>query len=423
MVDPSYDTVPTAASPDEIISKVIQSVDANIAEMDAFCQETLAKLTTKLDALLEGCGGTLEQCRDAVRQRIDTQVQYLIGDSTTCRDAISAQLHLRMDEYFLQLGLQYPGITDSPATIVENSVETWQQQQRQLIANSPFEWMKAGACAPSESEALAGYAYLGIDPSQLHRYTDVNSGYYAGTFNGESVLMICFPVGDTINGGQPQPGPITIPGGANGSSPPQGVCYDADTVRQACERAGGRWTGSECLFSPSMPGNNGTVNTGDNSACPGGSLVVRDLAGNICTLTCSSTNTVDGKVIYDLAPPALLWCNPCPPGNFTVRDRRTNVVGNSCKATCVASESSPGNAVLELETGSELYCGPCGKPSDNPVGIEQPEAYRFQQRQQPWFRDMVNWAGQHVVDYVNSQTSQEYFDQQNREIDSLLTGR
>ena len=46
----------------------------------------------------------------------------------------------------------------------------------------------------------------------------------------------------------------------------------------------------------------------------------------------------------------------------------------------------------------------------NPVNIEQPEAFRFQQRGQPWFRQAIDWAGKDFTDYQNSSTFKEYFD-------------
>ena len=49
-------------------------------------------------------------------------------------------------------------------------------------------------------------------------------------------------------------------------------------------------------------------------------------------------------------------------------------------------------------------------PWSDPVGIEQPEAFRFQQRMQPWFRDAIDWMDQSKRDLINATTAQEYID-------------
>lgn len=44
----------------------------------------------------------------------------------------------------------------------------------------------------------------------------------------------------------------------------------------------------------------------------------------------------------------------------------------------------------------------------NPVGIEQPGAFRFQQRLQPWYRDMIEWSGELSRMFANSSSEAQF---------------
>lgn len=46
----------------------------------------------------------------------------------------------------------------------------------------------------------------------------------------------------------------------------------------------------------------------------------------------------------------------------------------------------------------------------NPVGIEQPGAFRYQQREQPWYRDMITWGGEQAQLFANSATEKDFIE-------------
>lgn len=241
-------------------------------------------------------------------------------------------------------------------------------------------------------------------------------GYQAGIFISPTAIRDTNVTGPS----GPQPpgindGPVAPDGNGNtgtggtpgGPSPPGDTCNDS-RIRDACVQAGGIWDGTRCHFNPPLyphnPPDGGLCSpVGEN-----GVITIVDSRGNRCAAHCVADNSDPSKSVVRLDGDARLLCGPCLDTTFVIRDRRVNVSGNECRATCVPEESTPDRQVLLLEVEAELYCGPCGKPSNNPVGIEQPGAYKFQQRQQPWFREMVDWYGQSIIDFHNSPTMKDY---------------
>lgn len=82
--------------------------------------------------------------------------------------------------------------------------------------------------------------------------------------------------------------------------------------------------------------------------------------------------------------------------------------GSTVHLSCPACGSPVIHNIINVPDGTKLPDGTTPTKVDNPVGIEQPMAFRWQQRSQPWFRDAYNWADQDFKDFTNSQTYADY---------------
>lgn len=418
---------------EDVIRRLRLNTDTNLIELSAFCDALRDKLAAELDSLIANCGGTLEQCYNAVRTRLDYRLGELTGQAVECRDSLRSQLYVRQDEYFIKVGYDLPGVLDEPRrdSQVQSDEPTEQKCYYGYCWELPVstQHFTLYGCDATTGEAKevdfwimpsGEMVLIGRDGS----LTPVARNFAAFDQNDAATRAMfglgpVDPITGTYNctagngGDDDAPPPIDCvknPGDSRCPTLAGGQCDDS-TLRAACERAGGKWFQGRCYFTPPIDTLDGGNGQGGNNPCPGGIVVVVDQFGGSCPADCLGDASDPSKVIIRLQGNARLWCGACPPGTFTIRDRRANATDNSCQAVCVESESSPGQAVLELPLGAELYCGPCGKTDDNPVGIEQPQAFRFQQRQSPWFREAINWSGQNNIDFYNSPTQDDYLDE------------
>jgi hypothetical protein len=393
---------PPSGSADAQIVQAGAAVDTTITDLQQFSQQTLADLSCKCKEMNSTVQQAFTCVLDGLRKQFDPTLQMSVALAQEIRDAIAAQCTHVFTETCVGLNcsgipmpnspaLDTPTTTTTASTIVPPSFSL----PTTTTVSVPTATVPGTTITPAQSCDIANW------PKGTPGWTTGTVPIPSSTMRNVYVEGKAYPVPSNW---------LTMMG-----LPLQGLALDAHCP--------GHYPHDALQIGSQVFINNGTnaavwqaicsllQSHGVPSPCP---------CPDVCPGTTTTTPPVTG------APPPAPVIPPAPTPVSTVPPSPVPVPAPiplvSPLPPAPGTPTAPGVAVPAPAAPIPVECPQCqcnftvqGCPSvpatdpaagaypwSDPVGIEQPEAFRWQQRMQPWFRDAVDWMDESKRIVINS---------------------
>lgn len=393
---------PTAATSDPELVKCGIRCDEEIAEIRKFTADILLQMSQQTTAIIASTQSVVAAFQAEIRQWITQQIALQNQVLVSVRDSLSAQTAIAFNELVLQL--QFMGLQISnPYDITTNATTGGTNVTVQNNSGTGYSLPSGGAASSGSLQTN------GATTNEIGVTADQSSGSVAFGGTGQATAS------GTVNGG--------LAGGTGGNGQGLGT---AGTVPGNGPVGVYPYLPNPNLQSGGQPvaAIPGGITTGPVAAISG-SNVETGLLATGPVVNSAALSTAEAKT-GQVSPQSLANAVAGAANAILQAAGNTIVSGSSTLFGSGASVTSMVSLPQFLATVGITSEQLCQLPAQqqqqvlngygqviqgiteqqaarsNAVALTQGEAFRFQQRQQPWFREAITWSGDWLKAYMAS---------------------